>query len=155
VNELIAGAKPVNCQIFGDPKSLELSLHDLHPASWYCVAWYPIYRIPDGKLQAAFLTYHSLGHWIGQSGSADDAVVLPVIGLQSYNDKAERWFEVSKSDSENGEPAELQCYSEASQVVKQRVRALNEAAAAMSRADVGKTSRNRHPDYEFFLSRYR
>ncbi|CAN6181661.1 unnamed protein product [Urochloa humidicola] len=155
VNELIAGVKPVNCQIFGDPKSLELSLHDLHPASWYCVAWYPIYRIPDGKLQAAFLTYHSLGHWIGQSGSADEAVVLPVIGLQSYNDKAEWWFEVSKPDSEDGEPAEPQYYSEASQVVKQRVRALNEAAAAMSRADVGKMSRNRHPDYEFFLSRYR
>ena len=46
-----------------------------------------IYRIPDGKLQAAFLTYHSLGHWIGQSSSADEAVILPVIGLQSYNDK--------------------------------------------------------------------
>ncbi|CAL4966245.1 unnamed protein product [Urochloa decumbens] len=155
VNELIAGAKPVNCQIFGDPKSLELSLHDLHPASWYCVAWYPIYRIPDGKLQAAFLTYHSLGHWIGQSGSSDEAVVLPVIGLQSYNDKAERWFEMSKSDSEDGEPAEMQYHSEASQVLKQRVRALNEAAVVMSRADVGKMSRNRHPDYEFFLSRYR
>jgi len=133
----------VNCQIFGDPKSLELSLHDLHPASWsvicstyicachyhvalvvcrcvklvlnfrYCVAWYPIYRIPDGKLQAAFLTYHSLGHWIGQSSSADEAVILPVIGLQSYNDKVKdqhilwymvidwkwfAWFEVSKLD---------------------------------------------------------
>jgi len=53
----------------------------------YCVAWYPIYRIPDGKFQAAFLTYHSLGHWIHQSSSADGAVVLPVIGLQSYNAK--------------------------------------------------------------------
>jgi hypothetical protein len=38
VNELIAGAKPVNCQIFGDPKSLELSLHDLHPASWSVIS---------------------------------------------------------------------------------------------------------------------
>ncbi|KAK8456270.1 hypothetical protein SEVIR_4G301800v4 [Setaria viridis] len=124
----------------------------------YCVAWYPIYRIPDGKLQAAFLTYHSLGHWIRRSSSADEAVVLPVIGLQSYNDKAERWFEMRKSDSEGGEPAELQ-YSEASEVLKERVRALNEAAAGMSRAKVVKNgpimSRNRHPDYEFFLSRYR
>jgi hypothetical protein len=56
----------------------------------YCVAWYPIYRIPDGKFQAAFLTYHSLGHWIvqGASEQADDSrVVLPVTGLESYNDK--------------------------------------------------------------------
>ncbi|KAF8769048.1 hypothetical protein HU200_006968 [Digitaria exilis] len=158
VNELIAGVKPLNCQIFGDPKSLELSLHDLHPASWYCVAWYPIYRIPDGKLQAAFLTYHSLGHWIGRSSSADEVVVLPVIGLQSYNDKAELWFEMSKSDPEDDEPAELQCSDEASEVLKQRLCTLNEAAAAMSRASVtksGQMSRNRHPDYEFFLSRYR
>lgn len=37
VNELIAGAKPSNCQISGDPKNLEASLHDLHPASWYAL----------------------------------------------------------------------------------------------------------------------
>lgn len=117
--------KPVNGQMFGNPKSLELSLHDLHPASWYvvcslfnigacyylvallvcrcvklvlnfryCVAWYPIYRIPDGKLQAAFLTYHSPGHWIGQSSSAGKTVLVPVIGLQSYNDKVKEWYMV-------------------------------------------------------------
>ncbi|KAL5218995.1 hypothetical protein ABZP36_019679 [Zizania latifolia] len=57
IKELISGVKPSNCQISGDPMNLELNLRDLHPASWYCVAWYPIYRIPDGKFQAAFLTY--------------------------------------------------------------------------------------------------
>jgi len=155
VNELIAGVKPSKCQISGDPKNLEVSLHDLHPASWYCVAWYPIYRIPDGKFQAAFLTYHSIGHWIHQSSSADGAVVLPVIGLQSYNAKAEWWFEMSKSDSEGAESAEHQS-SEASQILKERLHTLNESAAVMSRASVlknGQMSRNRHPDYEFFLSR--
>ncbi|PUZ58957.1 hypothetical protein GQ55_4G003700 [Panicum hallii var. hallii] len=124
----------------------------------YCVAWYPIYRIPDGKLQAAFLTYHSLGHWIGRISSADEAVILPVIGLQSYNDKAERWFEMSKPGSEAGGPPEDGQCGEAPQVLKQRVRALNDAAAVMSRANVAKSgqmTRNRHPDYEFFLSRYR
>jgi hypothetical protein len=68
--------------------------------------------------------------------------------------QAERWFEMRKCDSEGGEPAELQC----SEVLKERVRTLNEAAAVMSRASVvksGQMSRNRHPDYEFFLSRYR
>nr|CAB3471532.1 unnamed protein product [Digitaria exilis] len=60
--------------------------------------------------------------------------------------QAELWFEMSKSDPEDDEPAELQLCT------------LNEAAAAMSRASVtksGQMSRNRHPDYEFFLSRYR
>lgn len=158
VNELIAGVKPMNCQISGDPKSLELNLHDLHPASWYCVAWYPIYRIPDGKFQATFLTYHSLGHWTHRSSGAEMGAVLPVIGLQSYNDKAERWFEMRKPDSsEDGETEESLC-SEASQALKQRLRTLNEAAEAMSRASVLKKermSRNRHPDYEFFRSRCR
>jgi len=32
---------------------------DLHPASWYAVAWYPVYRIPEAPLCARFLTYHS------------------------------------------------------------------------------------------------
>ena len=65
---------------------------------------------------------------------------------------------MSKPDSEAGGPAEDGQCSEAPQVLKQRVRALNDAAAAMSRANVaknGQMTRNRHPDYEFFISRYR
>ncbi|VAI81967.1 unnamed protein product [Triticum turgidum subsp. durum] len=156
VKELIGGAKQSNCQISGDPKNLELNLHDLHPASWYCVAWYPIYRIPDGKFQAAFLTYHSLGHWVHRGNSADQAghcnAVLPVMGLQSYNDKGEWWFQTSRSGSEDSESSS----SEPSQVLEERLSTLNQAAAAMARADVWKKDqahRNRHPDYEFFLSR--
>uniref|UniRef100_A0A804HU35 Uncharacterized protein n=1 Tax=Musa acuminata subsp. malaccensis TaxID=214687 RepID=A0A804HU35_MUSAM len=37
---------------------------DLLPSSWISVAWYPIYRIPNGPtlkdLDACFLTFHSL-----------------------------------------------------------------------------------------------
>ncbi|GAB4817490.1 hypothetical protein N2152v2_004536 [Parachlorella kessleri] len=33
---------------------------DLHPYSWFSVAWYPIMRIPEAPLDARFLTYHSL-----------------------------------------------------------------------------------------------
>lgn len=156
VKDLVGGAKQLNCQISGDPKSLELNLHDLHPASWYCVAWYPIYRIPDGKFQAAFLTYHSLGHWVHRRSSSDQAghghAVLPVMGLQSYNDKGEWWFQRSRSGSEDAESSS----SEPSQVLQERLSTLNQAAAAMARADVWKKDqarRNRHPDYEFFLSR--
>jgi hypothetical protein len=44
-----------------------LRTSDLHPASWYAVAWYPLYRLPyiadpaaSRDLQASFLTFHSL-----------------------------------------------------------------------------------------------
>ena len=54
------------------------------------MAWYPIYRIPDGNLRAAFLTYHSLGHLVHrstkfESHNLDTRIVSPVVGLQSYN----------------------------------------------------------------------
>ncbi|KAJ6835495.1 uncharacterized protein M6B38_332040 [Iris pallida] len=72
-----------------------MNLHDLHPASWYSMAWYPIYRIPEGNFRAAFLTYHSLGHFLHQSSAPDKAgdfthIVCPVVGLQSYNAKKKR-----------------------------------------------------------------
>jgi len=56
----------------------------------FSVAWYPIYRIPEGKLRAAFLTYHSLGYSVQRCMTNDPldtraGVVLPIIGLQSYN----------------------------------------------------------------------
>ncbi|GJM97367.1 hypothetical protein PR202_ga14289 [Eleusine coracana subsp. coracana] len=65
------------------------------------------------------------------------------------------WFRMSKSDSEDVELAESRA-GQASQVLKERLRTLNEAARMMSRADVLKNermNRNRHPDYEFFLFR--
>lgn len=45
-----------------------LSTRELHPSSWYAVAWYPLYRLPcvssdpatTRDLQASFLTFHSL-----------------------------------------------------------------------------------------------
>lgn len=37
---------------------------DLHPHSWFSVAWYPLYRIPAGgclkELSACFLTFHPM-----------------------------------------------------------------------------------------------
>ncbi|GAY51958.1 hypothetical protein CUMW_138270 [Citrus unshiu] len=78
-------------QVFGDISKLKsLKLNDLHPASWFSVAWYPIYRIPEGKFGAAFLTYHSLGHMVMRDVPTDTlkkktlCVVSPVVGLLSY-----------------------------------------------------------------------
>ncbi|KAH9744388.1 hypothetical protein KPL70_003678 [Citrus sinensis] len=78
-------------QVFGDISKLKsLKLNDLHLASWFSVAWYPRYRIPEGKFGAAFLTYHSLGHMVMRDVPTDTlkkktlCVVSPVVGLLSY-----------------------------------------------------------------------
>ncbi|XP_022875719.1 uncharacterized protein LOC111394183 [Olea europaea var. sylvestris] len=77
---------------------------DLLPASWMCVAWYPIYRIPIGPtlhdLDASFLTFHSLSTRSRSNiapqfhaantrqvrGIVDPSskISLPVFGLASY-----------------------------------------------------------------------
>ncbi|KAJ6735375.1 PHOTOSYSTEM II STABILITY/ASSEMBLY FACTOR HCF136 CHLOROPLASTIC [Salix purpurea] len=91
IQELTRGDVSSSYKMYGDPSNLaSLNLHDMHPRSWYSVAWYPIYRIPDGHFRAAFLTYHSLGHLVHKSAkvdyaSEDASIVSPVVGLQSYN----------------------------------------------------------------------
>ncbi|CAL9074688.1 unnamed protein product [Musa acuminata var. zebrina] len=172
IKELVSGDKLPASRIFGDPLKLEsLNLHDLHPASWYCVAWYPIYRIPDGNFHAAFLTYHSLGHFVHQSASACvpgafTNVVSPVVGLQTYRDKArllcifyniigENWFQPRDMDLKGFQSEEAH-FSNTSDLLKERLRTLKQTASVMARAVVHKRdqrSANRHPDYEFFVSR--
>lgn len=44
-------------QLFSD-----VYLKDVHPSSWYAVAWYPLYSIPEGKLKTSFLTFHAFVH---------------------------------------------------------------------------------------------
>ncbi|XP_057968043.1 uncharacterized protein LOC131157715 isoform X2 [Malania oleifera] len=126
----------------------------------FSVAWYPIYKIPDGNFHAAFLTYHSLGHLVHRStaidsSSMDGGIVLPVVGLQSYNAQGECWFQLKQSAV--SQPAEIPSLGP-SKILKERLRTLEHTASLMARAAVSKgklTSVNRHPDYEFFLSRRR
>ncbi|KAL2477677.1 Protein CHROMATIN REMODELING 24 [Forsythia ovata] len=71
----------------GSPPKFMVSNVETNPEQ-YSVAWYPIYRIPDSTLRAAFLTYHSLGHLVRRNpiydSSVDTCIVSPVVGLQSY-----------------------------------------------------------------------
>ena len=46
--------------LLGEHPLWSTKLADLHPYSWFAVAWYPLYRIPDAPLTARFLTFHSL-----------------------------------------------------------------------------------------------
>ncbi|XP_074284945.1 uncharacterized protein LOC141610647 isoform X2 [Silene latifolia] len=145
-----------NNQVYGDPSKLDCtSLVDLHPASWFSVAWYPIYRIPEGKMRAAFLTYHSLGYFVQRCTTNDFSnlspfsLALPVIGLQSYSAQAELWFSLNmETESSLGQMS--------SAVLKERLRTLEENANFFARGSVFKDRvmvTNRQPDYEFFMSR--
>lgn len=154
--ELI-GAGTSNPHVFGDPSKLAtLNLHDLHPASWFSVAWYPIYKIPEGHLRASFLTYHSLGHFVRRPGSTNAPnqslvhILFPVLGLQSYNSQDEGWFEPKIPSSED--PTSF----DTAGVLLKRLRTLDENALHFARGWVYKDKvmvQNRHPDYEFFTSR--
>ncbi|XP_022742487.1 uncharacterized protein LOC111293798 [Durio zibethinus] len=151
IQDLVRDDVSPRCKMYGDPIYLNsINMLDLHPRSWYSVAWYPIYRIPYGNFRAAFLTYHSLGHLVRRSSkfdypSVDACIVSPVVGLQSYNAQSECWFQPRPSTM-----------NDTSGILKERLRTLEETASLMARAVVNKgnqTSVNRHPDYEFFLSR--
>ncbi|XXG59433.1 hypothetical protein AAC387_Pa04g1525 [Persea americana] len=148
-------------QVFGDASKLKcLNLQDLHPASWYSVAWYPIYRIPEGNLRASFLTYHSLGHLSQRCITTADhfgekafCVVCPALGLQSYNTQAKCWFNPKKHSYS---PSKESAPSNTSDILTERLRTLEEAALLFARGYVYKGNvkvANHQPDYEFFLSR--
>lgn len=161
IKELVRGDRPSQPRAYGDSTKLEsVALNDLHPKSWYSVAWYPIYRIPDGSFRAAFLTYHSLGHLVRRSGTSDSfgvgaCIVSPVVGLQSYNAQGECWFQLRQSA--RCQTTEIPNLNP-SGILKERLRTLEQTASLMARAVVSKgnlPSVNRQPDYEFFLSRRR
>ncbi|EFJ35315.1 hypothetical protein SELMODRAFT_405313 [Selaginella moellendorffii] len=126
---------PSSCIINGDPTLLErCSLRSLHPSSWFAVAWYPIYKVPEGQFRCVFLTYHSLGH-VQASGS------LPVLGLQTYHCQVEQWFTLKQGNED------------CSETLKQRLTSLDRAALVMSRGSDPVSQKFQHSDYEFFTSR--
>jgi hypothetical protein len=80
---------------------LEQQVSALHPASWFAVAWYPVYRIPDAPLTARFLTFHSFAQVVvNLRAQKDQALARPislmplqVIGLKWQNLQGERWLD--------------------------------------------------------------
>ncbi|KAL6842032.1 hypothetical protein ACP4OV_028011 [Aristida adscensionis] len=157
IKQLVDG---MSSQMIGDPEMLEsLQLCDLHPASWFCVAWYPIYPIPHGSCRAAFLTYHCLGQLVPQTSSSDMAadgpthVICPVVGLLSYNSKGEKWFELREPRYKQTSDSSLE--TDRAQVLNKRLQTLRHAASVISEAVLRATGegRNNHQDFQFFLSR--
>lgn len=141
IQDLVRDDASPQCKIYGDPVYLNsINIHDLHPQSWYSVAWYPIYKIPDGNFRAAFLTYHSLGLLVRRRSkfdypSVDASIVSPVVGLQSYNAQGECWFQPRHFTI--NDICENQGLSP-SWILKERLRTLEETASLMARAVVTK-----------------
>ncbi len=83
------------------PLLMEQQVAALHPASWFSVAWYPVYRIPDAPLTARFLTFHSFAQVVVNLRAQKDQaparpislMPLQVIGLKWQNLQGERWLE--------------------------------------------------------------
>ncbi|CAN1180311.1 hypothetical protein LINPERHAP2_LOCUS34708 [Linum perenne] len=157
IQELARGDGLSGRKMFGNPSTLvTTSLPELHKKSWYSVAWYPIYKIPDGSLRAAFLTYHSFGHLVESKDElGSPTMICPVVGLQSYNAQGECWFQPRHSAADHQTEEEKKLGSD--QVLNERLRTLQETASSMARTTVKrgdeKPTTNWHPDYEFFLSR--
>ncbi|KAK2650945.1 hypothetical protein Ddye_018434 [Dipteronia dyeriana] len=143
-----------NLQVFGDPSQLQyLKLCDLHPASWFSVAWYPIYRIPDRKFHTSFLTYHSLGHLVQRHVPTDSldeksfCVVSPVVGMQSYKAQGEGWFELNiPVKSSLKESPLFNC----SENLNEQLQTLEKNASIFAFIYKGGNKEIQHPDYKFF-----
>ena len=98
-------ASPMPGQLLHSSFLRDARIVDLHPASWFSVAWYPVYRIPDAPLCARFLTFHSFAPMVISMQRAHAALVeeglhrpvaimpLQVVGLKWYNMQGERWLE--------------------------------------------------------------
>ena len=108
----------------------------IHERSWFSVAWYPLYRIPDAPFQACFLTYHTLkGQAVGDDGGR---MAFPLFALEHYNAYREQWF-----FPRNGDPC-------VQTDALHRCEALARNASLLNGTLEGEHS---HPDYHFFVSR--
>ncbi|XP_058755978.1 uncharacterized protein LOC131629199 [Vicia villosa] len=73
-----------------NPCIKNLRSYELSPCSWFSVAWYPTYRIPNGptikNIEASFLTYHNLSTKFKKPEMHDRKLrmPLPIFGLTTY-----------------------------------------------------------------------
>ena len=156
----------------GIPNLWSTRLADLHESSWICVAWYPIYRVPDGPLRTCFLTYHILGV-DGVNRDANDAAddedvsksvpsALTAVGFKWYypamtGTNHEHWFASHDADVEDAAAGGLDEDSvEAYQSTEMRLSELEYNAMVLARGSlrpINEPAKRRHPDFEFFSRR--
>eukprot|EP00873_Tetraselmis_striata_P034540 jgi/Tetstr1/454804/TSEL_041684.t1 len=130
-----------------------MRLADLHPHSWFAVTWYPIYRIPDAPLKAAFLTYHTLAPaaMACRRGHPEPKAPpeLRVVGLEWYAMGSEAWFDASPDAAPGADPAACQA------AVHDYISELRVRAGRLARSLGVRGGRTLHHDYNFFNFRNR
>ncbi|CAM6083580.1 unnamed protein product [Calypogeia fissa] len=172
MKELVGGVSSFNSHSKGDPAVLDrLCLGDVHPASWFAVAWYPIYRISEGPLRAVFLTYHSFNHFAPQRSlsclmggvtDVDGSISMPVVGLECYNLQGEPWLSMGARFSKEATKVSERLPVNPTQCLENRISSLQEVAAGMAKGipdnksgSADGSNKFRHSDYEFFVKRRR
>ncbi|KAA6423174.1 MAG: hypothetical protein FRX49_07161 [Trebouxia sp. A1-2] len=123
VQELAAGR--LSCGLPGGLLNSQ-PLAELHPASWFSVAWYPAYRIPDAPLNGRFLTFHHVmpqprpltsqqgpvtdasrnirapvqqAESVGSASASTSFLDVSVAGFKLCNLHGERWLEPLSMDA--------------------------------------------------------
>lgn len=145
----------------GFPQLLSLHSNDLSSASWFSVAWYPIYRIPTGPtmrdLATCFLTFHSLWTPLMPDDAISGGISSHSEGIKETEEHTIRNPSSWRIDSEKVElPAfglasyKLRGPFWASAAPEDKTRASSLASSADSWL---KHLRVQHPDFDFFASR--
>ncbi|GAX76531.1 hypothetical protein CEUSTIGMA_g3977.t1 [Chlamydomonas eustigma] len=147
-------------------------ISELHPASWFAVAWYPVYRIPDAPLCARFLTFHSFSPLVIsmqralsalKQGQHRPVAIMPlqVVGLKWYNMHGERWLEALSDDDRSTVSPRQQQQQQQDPAWQAHLKELQGTAERIARGHglrvlgpMGATEvKQWHPDFEFFNNR--
>jgi len=136
-----------------------LTSDDLAPNSWMSVAWYPIYRIPQGTMlhdvQGCFLTYHAL--YAGKLRDGDIACPLPPRMSKVQEEFiAERVIRARERAPEGALVRVLRPFGLSMYKMQGDVWAANESVTEWMNALMDgayswlRLRKTVHPDYEFF-----
>ncbi|KAK9831111.1 hypothetical protein WJX74_003657 [Apatococcus lobatus] len=145
---------------------LTTRLKDLHPASWFAVAWYPIYSIPDAPLNGRFLTFHTLQpHPLPcPAAQLPSRLGLPVAGFCWCNLQQENWMaatsklqDASSRESQDTIEDDADAFE-----LELKLEELQATARCMGQGiglkhlgpkGFGPIRNLRHPDFDYFQSR--
>ncbi|MCO5549846.1 hypothetical protein L7F22_003320 [Adiantum nelumboides] len=160
----------------GVPELFSLDSNELLPASWFSVAWYPIYRIPIGgsmsDLSTCFLTFHALWTppiWQGQNdfngellSPYDHSTKLGFSDLEHQSrNKQEQWlWGHSAWRLKPGSALELPAFGLASYKLKGSFWDFTGTGDKQHLANLATSAKEwlqqlqvHHPDFHFFVSR--
>lgn len=95
------------CDDLGSAHPLHASrILDLHPYSWFAVAWYPLYRIPEAPLTTRFLTFHSIAPLWDRAKAAESELQASSPSTSASSSLCFSPHPVAAARSMKGDPSE-------------------------------------------------